>query len=111
MLSCRESLSNRKKLAGYLRYYTSTSGDDLCSLPEYVERMDEKQKNIYCITVNSRETFAASAFFEILKKECFEVIYLVEGVHKYAIQPLREFKGKGIINFEFSATDQESIKQ
>ena len=111
MLSCRESLSNRKKLAGYLRYYTSTSGDDLCSLPEYVERMGEKQKDIYCITVNSRETFAASAFFEVLKKECFEVIYLVEGVHKYAIQPLREFKGKGIINFEFSATDQESIKQ
>ena len=111
MLSCRKSLANRKKLAGYLRYYTSISGDDLCSLPEYVERMDERQKDIYCLTVNSRKTLAASAFSEVLKKDCFEVIYLVDGVHKYAIQQLREFGGKGIRSFKFSSTDQESIKQ
>ena len=34
----REHFSNRKKLAGYLRYYTSASGDDLCSLGDYVSR-------------------------------------------------------------------------
>merc|ERR1719210_607445 len=31
-LGIHEDSTNRKKLAGYLRYYTSASGDDLCSM-------------------------------------------------------------------------------
>merc|ERR1711931_182607 len=42
-LGIHEDSTNRKKLAGYLRYYTSASGDDLCSLGDYVGRMKEKQ--------------------------------------------------------------------
>jgi len=37
-LGIHEDSTNRKKLAGYLRYYTSASGDDLCSLGDYVSR-------------------------------------------------------------------------
>merc|ERR1712210_277346 len=40
-LGIHEDSTNRKKLAGYLRYYTSASGDDLCSLGDYVSRMKE----------------------------------------------------------------------
>merc|ERR1711876_158229 len=52
----------RKKLAGYLRYYTSASGDELCSLGDYVSRMKENQKDIYYITGESKEVASASAF-------------------------------------------------
>merc|ERR1712190_130445 len=38
-LGIHEDSTNRKKIAGYLRYYTSASGDELCSLGDYVSRM------------------------------------------------------------------------
>merc|ERR1711978_307369 len=54
-LGIHEDSTNRKKLAGYLRFYTSASGDDFCSFADYVSRMKETQKDIYYITGESRE--------------------------------------------------------
>merc|ERR1712211_1486 len=53
-LGIHEDSTNRKKLAGYLRFYTSASGDDFCSFADYVSRMKETQKDIYYITGESR---------------------------------------------------------
>ena len=35
-LGIHEDSTNRKKLASYLRYFTSASRDDLCSLGDYM---------------------------------------------------------------------------
>merc|ERR1712170_124578 len=90
--------TNRKKLAGYLRYYTSASGDDLCSLGDYVSRMKENQKDIYYITGESKEVVAASAFVERLKKSGFEVVYMTEPIDEYVVQQLKEFDGKNLVS-------------
>merc|ERR1712020_258152 len=37
-LGIHEDSTNRKKLSGHLRYYTSASGDEPCSLGDYVSR-------------------------------------------------------------------------
>merc|ERR1711971_1336150 len=67
-LGIHEDSSNRKKLAGYLRYYTSATGDEQCSLDDYVSRMKENQKSIYYITGEAKDIVASSAFVERLKK-------------------------------------------
>merc|ERR1712147_172834 len=40
-LGIHEDSQNRKKLAGSLRYYPSASGEEMCSLNDYVSRMKE----------------------------------------------------------------------
>ena len=43
-LGIHENNKNRKKLCELLRYYSSTSGDSMTSLKDYVERMHENQE-------------------------------------------------------------------
>merc|ERR1719450_654082 len=97
-LGIHEDSTNRKKLAGYLRYYTSASGDDLCSMGDYVSRMKENQKDIYYITGESKEVVAASAFVERLKKRGLEVVYMTEPIDEYVVQQLKEFDGKILVS-------------
>merc|ERR1712045_1077959 len=97
-LGIHEDSTNRKKLAGYLRYFTSASGDDLCSMTDYVSRMKENQKDIYYITGESKEVVAASSFVEKLKKRGLEVVYMTEPIDEYVVQQLKEFDGKNLVS-------------
>merc|ERR1711928_83402 len=97
-LGIHEDSTNRKKLAGYLRFYTSASGDDFCSFADYVSRMKETQKDIYYITGESREVVATSSFVERLKKRGLEVIYMTEPIDEYVVQQLKEFDGKNLVS-------------
>merc|ERR1712211_107113 len=97
-LGIHEDSTNRKKLAGYLRFYTSASGDDFCSFADYVSSMKETQKDIYYITGESREVVATSSFVERLKKRGLEVIYITEPIDEYVVQQLKEFDGKNLVS-------------
>merc|ERR1712113_919629 len=97
-LGIHEDSTNRKKLAGLLRFYTSASGDEPCGLEDYVSRMKENQKDIYYITGENREVVAASAFVERLKKRGFEVVYMTEPIDEYVVQQLKEFDGKNLVS-------------
>merc|ERR1712176_1361049 len=115
-LGIHEDSTNRKKLAGYLRYYTSASGDELCSLGDYVSRMKENQKDIYYITGESKEVVSASAFVERLKKRGFEVVYMTEPIDEYVVQQLKEFDGKNLVSvtkegLELPQDEEEKKKQ
>merc|ERR1712243_373975 len=90
-LGIHEDSNNRKKLAGFLRYHTSASGDEQASLGDYVARMKENQKDIYYITGESKDVVSASSFVETLKKRGLECIYMTEPIDEYVVQQLKEF--------------------
>merc|ERR1712020_358891 len=115
-LGIHEDSTNRKKLAGFLRYHTSASGDDFCSFADYVSRMKETQKDIYYITGESKEVVATSSFVERLKKRGLEVIYMTEPIDEYVVQQLKEFDGKNLVSvtkegLELPEDDSEKEKK
>lgn len=97
-LGIHEDSSNRNKLSDLLRYHTSASGDEVCSLKDYVGRMKENQKHIYFITGENKEQVANSSFVERVKKRGFEVVYMTEPIDEYVVQQMKEFDGKQLVS-------------
>jgi len=91
-----EDTANRTRLAKLLRFISSSGG--LTSLAEYVERMKDKQENIFYVAGGSTEEVSKSPFVERLLKKGYEVLYLTEAVDEYAISSLPEFEGKKFQN-------------
>lgn len=115
-LGIHEDTQNRAKLADLLRYHTSASGDEACSLKDYVSRMKENQKSIYYITGESKEQVANSAFVERVKKRGFEVVYMTEPIDEYVVQHLKEYDGKQVVSvtkegLELPETEEEKKKR
>jgi len=96
-LGIHEDSNQRKKLAEFLRYYSSNSADEYTSLKDYVSRMKDNQNDIYYITGESKEALKNSAFVERLTKRGFEVLYMTEPIDEYCTQQLKEYDGKNLV--------------
>lgn len=117
-LGIHEDSTNRAKLAEFLRFYTSKSGDELISLKTYVSGMKENQKFIYYITGESKSHVANSPFIEKLKNKGVEVLYLVDPIDEYAIQQLKDYEGKTLkcctkeeIDLDESEEEKKSLEE
>jgi len=115
-LGIHEDSTNRKKLAGFLRFATSASGEEMCSMGDYVSRMKENQKDIYYITGESKEVVATSSFVEMMKKKGLEVVYMTEPIDEYVVQQLKEFEGKNLVSvtkegLELPEDEEEKTKR
>lgn len=115
-LGIHEDAANRKKLAEFLRYYSTKSGDEFISLKDYVARMKEGQKEIYFITGESKAAIKGSPFIESLEKKGYEVLFMTDPIDEYVIQQLKEYDGKKLKNctkegLNFDETEEEKKRQ
>jgi len=96
-LGIHEDSNQRKKLAEFLRYYSSNSESEYTGLKDYVSRMKDNQNDIYYITGESKDAVKNSAFVERLTKRGFEVLYMTEPIDEYCTQQLKEYDGKNLV--------------
>jgi len=98
-----DDAANRTRLSKLLRF--KSSNGKFTSLAEYVERMKEKQDQIFYIAGQSEKEVNESPFVERLLKKGFEVLLLTEAVDEYAISALPEFEGKKFQNVAKEGVD------
>jgi len=91
-----EDAGNRSRLAKLVRFMSSTG--ELASFSGYVERMKDKQEQIFYMAGSTLKECQESPFVERLVKKGYEVLYLTEAVDEYSVSALPEFEGKKFQN-------------
>ena len=103
--------AHRDGLAKLLRAESSgVEKGKATSLPDYVSRMPEDQKEIYYLLAPNREAAEASPYFEIFREKKFEVLFLYAPQDEFVMENLREFDQKRLVAAEKSdlKLDQET---
>lgn len=86
---------NREKISDLLLFHSSKkSKEDFIDLKEYLDKADEKQKEIFYVTGLDIESIEKNPALEAFRKKDIEVLYLNDPLDEIVIDNLREYNGK-----------------
>lgn len=91
-------LANQQKIAGLLRFHTSTHPDQWVSLDEYVKRMIDSQEEIYYLIGDDETALTRSPHLDAFASRGIEVILLSETIDSFVANALTEVQGKKLHN-------------
>ena len=100
-----EDFANRDKLAGLLRFATSTIDTVSVSFAAYKARMKEGQDAIYYITGDSMAAAKNSPQLEVFKKKGIEVLLMTDRVDEWALSFLQAFEDTPLQSVAKGAVD------
>jgi molecular chaperone HtpG len=111
-----EDDKNRKEIAEYLRFFSSSSGDEYTSLDKYVENMPEGQKAIYFVTGDGKARAAMSPVIEKFKSRGYDVLFATEPLDEIMFESLRSFKDLDVVDaakdtLKLDDDDEEATKR
>ena len=103
-----EDDKSRDELVPLCRFFSSKSDNDLISLPQYVARMPEDQKQIYYAVGETRAQAAMSPAIEKIKQKGYEVLYVSEPIDEMTLQNIEKFNDKMITDIGRESSDDLS---
>ena len=102
--------TNRNVLEDLLLFYSSKE-DKYVTLSEYVERMNEDNKDIYYASGESIDKIKMLPRVEMLLDKGYEVLYLTEYLDEFVIKILNEYQDKKFINVTDKELDLDSTEE
>ncbi|OBB23889.1 molecular chaperone HtpG [Mycolicibacterium peregrinum] len=101
-------LDNQDTVLRLSSFASTHSDEDLTTLDEYVERMKERQSQIFYATGPSREQLLKSPHLEAFKAKGYEVLLLTDPVDEIWVGSVREFDGKPLQSVARGEVDLDS---
>lgn len=108
--------AHREDIFKICRFYsTHDNGEKLVSLDDYINRMQEDQKDIYYISGESLESLKNSPQIEGFKSRNLEVLFFTDTIDEFWLQQVPDFKGKNFKSvtkgdIDFGNKDKESVE-
>merc|ERR1711972_886025 len=84
---------------------SSTSGDNMTSLGEYITRMKEGQNDIYFVTGEGKKAAEISPAMEKMKLKGFEVLYMIDPLDEICSQSIVDFEGHKLVDINKAGLD------
>jgi molecular chaperone HtpG len=103
--------SNRERLAGLMRFVTSTNSDGDVSLKAYIGRMVDDQNEIYYLFGEDNKSLARSPHLDAFKSRGIEVLFLSDPIDSFVVNSLFEYQGKKLRNAAEDHLDLPKGKQ
>jgi molecular chaperone HtpG len=100
-----EDFANRERLAGLLRFASTSSDAATVSFADYKARMKEGQEAIYYITADTLAAAKNSPQLEVFRKKGIEVLLMADRVDEWALNFLHEFDGTPLQSVARGAVD------
>ena len=99
-------LENRERLEKLLRFESSgTEGGTLVSLDDYVSKMPERQKEIYYLFGQGRDSLEGGPHMEFFDSRGVEVLFVYEPIDEFVMSTLGEYDGKKIVSADGTDVD------
>jgi molecular chaperone HtpG len=91
-----EDFKNQDRIAPLLRFASTHNGEaaQTVSLDDYIERMQDGQKEIYYIAADSHQNALGSPHLEIFRKKGIEVLLLSDRIDEWVMSNLTQYGDK-----------------